>query len=474
VSGVWISAWLISLLSAGLACWCARKEGAAWTEAVLFAVAFFPAPLFVAIGGGNSFVYLSDLTVPVMVWLTWRRWRFVPAPARRIALWIVLGAGIIPFLVCAGFAERKDLLFAAINLYRLVGAMCLMSVMSSAVLMQQPKGEHILLAFSLINVVLIMAMLLQGYGIMDSNLFYGVSDTAHEQVRFIAAGLFRGSLGMVGALGIISYLARRGTDAPFNLSRTIVSVAGAIAGGSIIILSGSKSSLVAIVLLIGICAFFHRWIRHFWPKTLAFVFLTTTLCVAYFPKLGDSYLSYTLGTLSLQEDSLQTFTGRQQTWREGFDLISSSPSILIGLPTSKVEELNTAYYHNEFIGLLMVGGIFSVGAYLIGTWLLGRGLFRNRSEAQAPRVFAALVWLTGILHAATVNHLTPGILYSCTVSLFAAAYGFGLNPSLSPKLSTKLPLATPPVPSPSSLIPRPAGMIAEIAVTDHRAPIATA
>lgn len=441
MNSVWINAWVISSLMAGGAVFFARRSGLDWLESVLFSSAFFPAPLLVAISGSNSFIYLFDVVVPVAIYSAWRRWGWVPRRVKTAAVCLLFGAGLVPLLIGAVFANKQDLLFSAINFFRLAGALALMCLLSSTENIRAENAVTLLSAFSWMNVVLLVAMLLQAYNLVNSNVFYRAvpneSSEDHLLWRLIVAGLFRATLGISGTLGLIAYLAQfdaKGLRATFAMI-------GAASGVTVILLCGSKTSLVAVVMTSIISLIlFPRILRHAWLKLSVLCSLVLVAVVAYLPRLDQAYLSTTLGVLGLQEDSFQTLAGRQETWKDGLDLIWADPLSLLAGPSSAVEYLNTAHYHNELVGLLMVGGLWAALPYLVGLWNIGLGLLSGRWCACNIRIFGALAFCCGLLQAIAVNHLTPGILFSGSVALFSIAYGLGLNRQINQSVS---PLASP-------------------------------
>lgn len=422
----WIWAWIFSAAGAAWAFRAARQEKLPWQETLMFAAAFFPAPLFVAIGGGNSFVYLLDLLVPLALFRVLQRWNLIPSTARYTALWLVLGIGFVPVVVAFGAASRQDLLFALANFYRVTGAMAFLALLSAHTFPAESKGACLLTAFSALNLILLGAMLLQGFGFVNSNVFYQITaeqDIEHAQLRFIAAGLFRGSLGMIGMFGIIAYLAQLGVSG----SRQGLALCGGLAGVFIIVLAGSKTSLITAILLFGASfVLFPRLAGKLFARVAFIGAVSLLVGIFYLPRLDDGYISQTLNVLGLKSSSLQTFTGRQETWQEGLGHIEADPAILLGFPSSRVEQLNPAYYHNEYVGFLVAGGLWSECLYLFGLLLIGRSLLLRRT-GDPISIFAVLAFLGGILQAFTVGHLTPGLLYVNTVAGFSIAYGLAFS-----------------------------------------------
>jgi hypothetical protein len=425
---LWITAWIISAVSAAGALWCGRRSGLSWLETLAFGSIFFPAPLFVALGGGNSFIYAFDLVVPLTLYLTARRWSAVPLVAKKAVFWLVLGVGLVPFIVAVTLSNRECILYAGISLYRLTGAMAFLCLLSAIAGELQEGGARLLGAVFWLNMVLVVATLLQSHGWINSNIFYNaepenLSDD-RDSLKFITAGLFRGSLGVIGSVGWVAFLSQfeaRGW-------RSVTAGVGGAAGGLLIILCGSKTSLLAAMFsTVAGCVLHKRVLKHVWLKLVVTAVALATVAGIYLRQMNEDYFGYTLGVLKLSDQSFDTFNYRQERWQEALDLIRRDPMVLIGVSTPFGEERGPAYFHNEYIGVLMSGGLWSAGAYLIGLATLGRGLLRRRHDVTEARVFGGLTLLTAAIQGASVNHIAPGIFFGCTVMMTACAYGVGLG-----------------------------------------------
>ena len=431
MNSVWITAWIISAVLAAGVWFCARRSGLGWCECLAFVAGFFPSPLFVAMGGSNSFIYAFDFTVPLALYLAAQRWARVPFAARNAALWFIAGVGVVPLLVLFTMADRINLLYSAISFYRLVGAMALMCVLSAAAAGLGERRSWMLAAFSWMNLVLLVATALQSQGWINSNVFYSVADDSswedNESMRFITAGLFRGSLGIIGTLGWVAFLAQ------YNVRglRAVLALAGGVAGAMVIILCGSKTSLLAVLLITIIgCVAFPQILRHLWGRLSIMTTVLAFVATAYLLRMDTEYFSYTLGVLGMADESLGTLSFRQERWGEAMEFIVRDPAVLMGLATPfGSDDRGLSYFHNEYITMLMSGGIWSAGAYLAGLFLVGWIAFRRREDAGNSQVFAALTLLCGLMQAMTVNHLLPGIFFLCSTTVIACGYGLGFAES---------------------------------------------
>jgi hypothetical protein len=432
MNSIWITAWIISAVIA-LGVWmCARRGGLAWMESFILTAGFFPAPLFVAIGGSNSFIYAFDLVVPLALFLAIKRWPRIPRPARRAAVWLAAGVGLAPLVVLFAMADRLNVMYSAISFYRLVGAIALMCVLSETAVGLDKGRDWLLAAFSWMNVILVVAALLQSQGWINSNVFYNAVEDAslegNESMRFITAGLFRGSLGIIGVLGWVAFLAQ------YNVGgwRAALALAGGVAGTLQIVLCGSKTSLLAVLFItVAGCALFPQILRHLWGRLASLSLALVLVGGAYLLRLDSEYFSYTLGVLGLADESLGTLDYRQQRWKEAMDFVAREPGVLVGAATPfGKEERGLSYFHNEYVTMLMGGGFWSAGAYLVGLLIVATTVFRQRARAGNGQVFAALTLMSGLIQALTVNHLLPGIFFACTTTIITCGYGLGFAESV--------------------------------------------
>jgi hypothetical protein len=424
---IWITAWIISALSAGGALLCARRSGLGWLESLLVSSVFFPSPLFVALGGGNSFIYAFDLAVPLALFLAVRHWSAVPMTAKKAAFWLGLGAAVIPLGVAVIWTSRECILYAGINIYRMAGAVAFLCMMSAAAGRLRAEGAPLLGAVGWMNVVLVVATFLQSHGWINSDVFYNGTDTGgaedREFLKFITAGLFRGSLGIVGTLGWVAFLAQGRARGWRGVSATV----GGLAGALLIVLCGSKTSLIALlcVTVMGLVMF--PWmLRHLWRRLLAAALGLVLVAGVYLRQVDADYFAYTLGVLGLADGSLDTLNYRQERWQEAVEVLRQEPRVLLGIATPFGQDRGMAYFHNEYIGLLMSGGLWSVGPYFLGLFTLGWGLLRRRREAHLGQLYGSLVLLASLIQGASVNHVAPGLFFGCTTMLTMIAYGMGL------------------------------------------------
>ena len=431
MNSVWITAWIISFTLAVGVWLCARRSGLDRWECFAVVAGFFPSPLLVAMGGSNSFIYAFDLAVPLALYLAARRWARVPAQTRNAALWIIVGVGVVPLVVLFTMSDKLNLLYSAISFYRLAGALALMCALSAAAGELGERRSWMLAAFSWMNLVLLVATVLQSQGWINSNVFYSVAENStwedNESMRFITAGLFRGSLGIIGTLGWVAFLAQ------YNVRglRAALALAGGVAGAMVIILCGSKTSLLAVLFItLAGCAVFPQILRHLWGRLAAMTVALAFVASAFLLRMDRDYFTYTLGVLGMADESLGTLSYRQERWAEAMEFIKRAPGVLMGVATPfGSDDRGLSYFHNEYITMLMSGGIWSAGAYLAGLFVVARASFRGRLGAGNCQVFAALTLLCGLTQAMTVNHLLPGIFFLCTTTVIACGYGLGFAES---------------------------------------------
>jgi len=338
--------------------------------------------------------------------------------------------------------DRMDILYNAVNTYRLVGAMALLVHLSAVHRTRNIDGSWWRLTFSWIAVVLVAAMVLQGYagintdvlGSFPRNNIAEIPDAA--SVRFLVLGLFRGSLGILGLLGICAFLAGEAERS----GRWFFSLAGAFCGFAVIVLTGSKTSLVAAVLVVA--SRLSIW-RRFWSVanagSIIFILVSVFLLVGrgntleYIPEGLTKFVS----SFGSERDTLDV---RMDVWGACIHDVGVNPTIAVGfplrdtipMPGTNAEKFNLSpysplTYQNEYLSVFMLGGLWSAIAYLAGLCLLGKSLFRSNS-LSIGKTFPVLVFAGGLIEAATIAHLQPGMACVCPVFLFAAIYGVAARP----------------------------------------------
>jgi O-antigen ligase len=241
-------------------------------------------------------------------------------------------------------------------------------------------------------------------------------------------GLFRGSLGIIGLLAVCAYLAGE-KDRGW---KHLLSLTGALCGCTVILLSGSKTSLIAVALVLSLRTLMARS-SNAWR--MAAILIAVILSLS--GNVGVSrYLSPTLvNFFESQGQKRETLDSRMDVWRACERAVRANPIIALGAPLRRVMPvLPAAYasqgpylagvYHSEYLSIFMLGGIWNLTIYGLGLWLLGKE-FMAGGFARPQKRFATLVFLGGLLESTTCAHLGPGLFYVCTAPLFATVYGLG-------------------------------------------------
>lgn len=427
---VWTSAILISAVMFGGAWYFATRAGMGYIGKLLFASAFFPAPLFVVIGGSNSFAYLYDFITPLAIAVAARRWACVPPSARSIALLIGGSIGLAPFLASLLLGgSRTDVMLSGVNLYRLTGAMAALCVFSAARTPRALDSGQLLNAVAWVNITLFVAMVLQGAGFFNSNYLYAsesIDVWGSVADKYVVAGMFRASLGIIGMLGVAALI----TCMKISFTRTPLIITGGICGVLVIILSGSKTSIFA---ALGLTAA----LLLLFPSRRRLMILAVIIGIAVFGAaerfmefFGDSAVEKTLNVVLMHEDSLNTYRDRESRREEALALVEAYPSILIGygMHVQNISGINMSYWHSEYIMLLIAGGVWTFIGYLAGLYFLAKNLFRNHRRASLTRIFAVGALVGGLTQGLTAAHIFPGILFISTATAFLCIYGMALNP----------------------------------------------
>jgi len=342
-----------------------------------------------------------------------------------------------------------DILFAAMNTYRLAGAMALLVRLSAARGGRYIDSSRWRLTFSWIAIVLLAAILLQKFAGVNTNVFYSfpggdLPNTPNTQM--IVLGLFRASVGILGLFAMCAFLA---SEAEW-VGRWFFSLAGAFSGFAVIVLTGSKTSLVAALVLIA--SRIPIW-RRFWSVANAafIILLLVSVLLLTGPGITKEYVNAGLAKFSSSFGSeRESFAWRVDLWQACMDDVGANPIVALGFPlqgTIKIsgtgaEEVemspySPATYHNEYLSVFMLGGLLTLLAYLTGLMLIGYSLLRSDS-VSAKRTFALLVLAGGLMEATAVAHLQPSLLFACPVFLCAAIYGLGARPSAPPNMDCQL------------------------------------
>lgn len=436
MSSVWIGAWIVCVPALVLAYLVFRRCGLARLDSALFATPFFTPPLFIGIAGSGSAIYLFDICVPILLATLINRWSTVELPTRRLTWLLLIGTGIVTFGVTLAWAndERARILYAGASSFRTIGIVAIFALAAStrvdpARWREYAEGAPIA-AFSWVCVVICVAMLLQYAQIIHSDVFYkwDESATSSREMRdrgVAAAGLFRGSIGIIGVMGVAAFVSTRGSRG----FQELLSIAGAVGGVGMILMTGSKTSFAIALLVVAFTLV--RAMKGGGARKLVYITLAGIVAsmatVAYLEKLPERMTRAVFGVAYLEEDSFITLTHRTNRWSESLSLAAERPDIVFGVGLERIMGLNQGYYHNEYIGLLMNGGVFSLVPYLLFIALLFKEILSRMSLMRPMLVFAALALVAGLLQGGSVAHLVPGIYFVSTSALFALAYGLGLN-----------------------------------------------
>jgi hypothetical protein len=430
-----INGWLVSGVAYLLCIWVLRRLGAGKWFAIIAATPFFTSPLFIAIRGAGSYIFLFDFAVPFLVWRAFRVLPTIPRGVQVASFLLLFGAGIYPLMVSVGFAvgDRHQVLFMGISLYRLAGTIALM-ICATQTPFSRPellRRGYPLLLYAVIGGVILGAVVLQASG-FDTNSFYNWSETSamidEKEAGYSVLGLFRGSMGIVGMMGIAAALSlRRGV----RLTETLI-IVGAVCGIGVILSTTSKTSLfVALGTGVVAAALSLRQISA--GKIMTSIVLLVAVIFslyAFFDYLPANVQKTIIGVLQGDETKWGTWYDRQARIESTLEVLDRHPEIIAGLGIDpRFSGARWAYYHNEYIGIVMHGGIISFSAYIVGLAILGTMLAKRAIlTGDVLPTFAFLVFVGGLVQGYTVGHLVPGIYYGSTVAMFGLAYGLGLHP----------------------------------------------
>ena len=401
-----------------------RRANCSVYVALVVATLFFPCPLFVANAGSASYVYLYDVAFLSAIF-----WWILEGGRIRLGRWgapavlLFLGVGLVPFifsiLASPVFYVTK---FYAINLFRAFGGVSVYCMIISTDI-RTPRDS--LVGVSVMCIILAVAMYLQGLGYLSANVFYSLLEVeSTEVIKYAIAGLFRGSLGIVGCIGLLVYLIGEGNQRSYV---RILYLVGAVSGLGIIIMSGSRTSFVAACITLIIAVVFGIVSRG------RAVLAVTALALICLPLLmffsnGDfeyAYKDRIFQIFDADSGVTQLETSRGEQWGMAREIVTRDPLKILGLSRVSYGVLVMPDFHNEYLGVLIAGSVWSFLFYASGLVLLVRNAFYCIKLNTPCGAFSFLCVCAGVLHAATVGHLVPGLYFGGTSGLFWLCYGIG-------------------------------------------------
>lgn len=427
--GEWVLAWLLSGAASTCVWVLARRSGLDRPRAWLLAAALFLAPVGLAVTGPNSFVYASDFAVPVFVVMAMAKWRCAPKPARRIAVLLFFALGFLPAISGVTFGRTSvSVMFALINFWRAMGATSALVVFSSTPMPY--RGERIAILIPAAPALFIaLAMGLQNIGLSTNVLAGAGAERLRESaIQMAVLGMFRGSIGIVCTFAIAAFLA----SARSPLVHWVAALVAAMAGTFAVVVIGSKTSLL-VALLFAVLApvvFGKAFRSRSAARNVALFLLIGTVLLYVAPwqtnRLFQNKSATTaLGMFSHEQASLATYEYRTVLWKWSLQQLEFDPLILAGVWT-ELPQPTLGYYHNEYLAVLMNGGVLGLLLYVGALALAFRALLRARTDSPL-RMFTVLLFLGGLVHGWTVSNLVPAILFPVVTYTSLIALGLALR-----------------------------------------------
>ena len=424
------ASWAFSLLPAALAWWSARSAGVDRLRALCFAAACFPTPILAAKAGRASFLYASDVAMPLALLLAAQSWFLAPVRFRRALTLIVLGAGILP-LVGTFFTwpDRAPVLQNAVNAIRLINVAALGIAFSSRAPVSDEPSHRLLLPYAALAGVIAVAMVLQVTGALNTNVFHAdmvatgdaaAMATARLDQRLAVLGLFRGSIGIACLMAVAAWLA-----GPKSRGLGIGALAAVLAS----VLIASKTTLVAMAMLLGI-----KVVRNGLSSRAAAFACLVALPLTALPFVLDaddvSRINTILELLGTSAENLSTGTGRADIWGNTMADLWADPWRFLGIATRGQLDAAVGVYHNEWLAILMTGGILGVTCTVAGITLLTVSLLRRDDRrSMALRNVAALVCIGMQLQALSVAHVQPNLFFLPVTAPLLILYALALRPA---------------------------------------------
>jgi hypothetical protein len=439
----WQAGWVFSSLIA-IAVWrFAVAAGLSRTTSLILGSVWFLSPLGYLIGGSNSIFYLFDLLVPLYVYMAGKHWQDVPSKIRWASFLLFFAVGFMPVYASIGYATAQTtFLLAGINLYRSLGAFALLAYFSAT--RDRFRQDILIAGFGIATLIIFTAMLLQGQGILNSNILetIRVQTTAYTPYdndvdqKFIVLGMFRATLGFNGLIGIALPFVNQVRTFSWNF---LLCLSASLAGLGILILSGSKTSLICVAVLMAwyfVSSNISARAKSLVVATsfslfIAIAFIATNeFTKEYIPPL----LYETIMSGGKSDESRTSVDERFLRNQKSWDQLNKSPEIFSGyLSLYSLEglaegEVNIGYFHNEYFGLMILGGVPSVLTYFSGICIIMQSLFSRLSKYSIFQNLGCSLFLSGLIQALSVAHLQPSILFTATVAILCTIYGLGSIP----------------------------------------------
>jgi hypothetical protein len=430
--GRWMAAWTFSALVAAVVFRTCRRSGFRRLESATLAAAFFPSPLGYAMSSQNSCVYVFDFFIPISLYLAHRAWRRIPFPLQIGALMLFLSAGVLPVFSASARAEAFDALSNLVNASRLAGCLALMLFLSDKRKFAPIDRGAVLRGFSVLSIVLFAAMVLNGTELLKSDVFTAMQASAaakpeasmlNLEKRFLALGLFRGSIGILGSLGVFAFLVRIR-----ERRRSLLAPLGAICGLVSIVLIGSKTSLIATGILFAVWTI-RKFVLRPSKRLVAIVVIAAAVSGTFMAGLyAEESIRKLVPELMLDLLGLgaqvvtPTLDARATRWQDTLDMVLDDPATLLGFGSSEKVEYNVSYFHDEYLSVLALAGALGEVCYLCGLFFLWKGINSGRAETTIVE-FARLAFLSGLINGVSVANFQPALLFIGCVAPCCAAYG---------------------------------------------------
>ena len=417
-----LASWLFSVVPAVLAWWAARSTGMDRLRALCFAAACFPTPVLTANAGRASFLYASDLAMPLALLLAVQSWFVAPVGFRRAMALIVVGAGLLPLIGTAfTWPDRAPILQNAINAFRLVNIGALGVVFSARQVDAGARGNRLLLPYAALALIIAVAMVLQVLNVLNTNVFHaeltpGEDASARLDQRLAVLGLFRGSIGVACLMAVAAWMA-----APKSRWLQVGAFAGVLASTLI----ASKTTLLAF----GVLAVVHV-VRSGVTARVAAIACLAALPVTAVPFLFDAddfrQLNAFLELFGTSVDNLSTATGRADIWGSALMDLAADPARLLGVAYRGQLDAAVGVYHNEWLAVLMTGGLLAVACTAVGIGAILVALLRRDDGATQPLRRVALLACIGMqVQALSVAHLQPNLFFLPVTAPLLILYALG-------------------------------------------------
>lgn len=441
----WLPGQLASLAAFLCASYALKVREVFFFDAIVLASIFFISPVAVVFGSANSAAYMFDFFVPYLLW----RGKDISQGIRDESLYIIFfiaaSAGIVPLLTSIGYANsRIDFLMAFINAWRLVGGLIFALLLTYYIKINKINVQEIVFFVTLFGLYVTILVQIQAFQIIDFNIYEILRSEDLEDLKlnsgvadkkYIVLGFFKAAQGIVAVIFSCAslWLISNGIN-----WRRYFGYFSFISNMVLLAQTGSKTSLVAMIFVIVYGAIFSGSGRVRLVCAGGLILSAVWISWVISDPSSQEYTNSTLYIiLTSKGEDLTTVNDRLDTWGDTLNVFSNNVGFLIGVYFKSIPEFNPGYFHDEYLSVFALGGVAAIAMYFaaqIWIFILMRerifkriGLDRFKFDLSD---MALMILISGNIHALSVAHFQPSMLFLVPVVLSISFYIMAIETGL--------------------------------------------